>query len=215
MKTPGIRWNFSFLIIAYWNDKLIKLIAFSRIMEITEEIRKFVEEECKKETNFFGISAYKYHFVSMVKYAKKLAGETGADIEIVELAGWLHDIASILGDYENHHISGADYAEKLLMEYGYPKEKIDRIKHCIIAHRGSKDIPRETIEAECIADADAMSHFDNISSLFNLALVTRKLETEEAKKFVKEKLKRSWNKLTSRAKAIIKPKYDSAMILFE
>lgn len=184
-------------------------------MNIISEVRKYVEDECKKETNFFGMSAYDHHFVSMVKYAKQLAKETGADLEVVELAGWLHDIASILGDYENHHISGAERAEILLTKYDYPKEKIGQIKHCIIAHRGSKDIPRETVEAECIADADAMSHFDNVSSLFSLALVTRKLEVDEAKRFVREKLERSWNKLTPRAKAMIKQKYDSAMILLE
>ncbi|MEA3430242.1 MAG: HD domain-containing protein [Nanoarchaeota archaeon] len=184
-------------------------------MDIVEEVRKYVKEECQKETNFFGMAAYDHHFVSMVKYAKQLAKETGADIEIVELAGWLHDIASILGDYDNHHISGAKYAEELLTKYNYPKEKIEQIKHCIIAHRGSKDIPRETIEAECIADADALSHFDNVSSLFNLALVTRRLKIEEAQQFVARKLERSWNKLTPRAKAMIKLKYDSAMILFK
>jgi len=184
-------------------------------MDLVEEVRKYVENECKKETNFFGMSAYDNHFVSMVKYAKQLAKETGADLEIVELAAWLHDIASILGDYENHHIIGAKHAEELLKRYNYPLDKIERIKHCIIAHRGSKDIPRDTIEAECIADADAMSHFDNIGGLFNLALVTRRLEIGEAQVFVKEKLKRSWNKLTPRAKDLVKPRYDSAMILLQ
>lgn len=184
-------------------------------MNIAEEVRKYVKEECKKDTNFFGISAYNHHFVSTVKYAKILARKTGANQEIVEIAAWLHDVASILGNYENHHIAGAECAEKILKKYNYPKEKIEQIKHCIKAHRGSKDIPRETIEAECIADADAMSHFDNISSLFNLALVVRKLGTDEAKKFIKEKLERSWIKLTPKAKAIIKPKYNSAMILLK
>ncbi len=182
-------------------------------MDLVEEIREYVKKECGKETNFFGMNAYDYHFVSMVKYAKQLAEETGADMEIVEIAAWLHDIGSILGDYKNHHISGAEHAEKLLTKYNYPKDRIERIKHCILAHRGSKDIKRETIEAECIADADAMSHFDNIASLFYLALVTRKLETNESRTFVKEKLQRSWNKLTPRAKAVIKPKYDAAMLL--
>ncbi|MEK6928002.1 MAG: HD domain-containing protein [Nanoarchaeota archaeon] len=179
--------------------------------ELIESIRQFVENECKKETNIFGMSAYNYHFVSVVKYAKQLANERGADIEIVALAGWLHDIGSILGDYENHHIFGAKFAEELLLKYCYPIEKIEKVKHCIIAHRGSKDIPRETVEAECICDADAMSHFDNIVALFSLALVTRKLEVNKAKEFVREKLKRSWKKLSPLAKEIVKNKYASVM----
>jgi uncharacterized protein len=182
-------------------------------MNIVEEIRDFVKCECNKETSFFKMTAYN-HFVSVVNYAKKMAKETGADIEIVGLSAWLHDIASIQGNYENHHIVGAKIAKELMTKYNYPKEKIEKIKHCIIAHRASKDIPRKTIEAECVADGDAMSHFDNIDALFYLALVTRKLKIEDAKKFIKEKLERSWNKLTPRAKIIVKPKYDAMKILF-
>ncbi|MFH1425655.1 MAG: HD domain-containing protein [archaeon] len=184
-------------------------------MDIVEEVRKYVQEECGKESNFFGMSAYDYHFVSTVKYAKQLAKERGADIEVVELAAWLHDIASILGEYKNHHIAGAKHAEEFLTEHNYPKDKIERIKHCIIAHSASQDIPRETIEAECIADADAMSHFENVHSLFNLAMVVRKLEPGEAKEFVRRKLERSWNKLTPRAREIIRPKYEAVRVLFE
>jgi len=183
--------------------------------EIVEKVRKHMEEECKKESNFFGMDAYTHHFISVVKYAKQLAKERGADMEIVEISAWLHDIGSIYGDYDNHHVSGGKYSEKILLEYGYPLEKIEKVKHCILAHRGSRTIARETVEAECIADADALSHFDNLSSLFNLALVRRKLNIDDAKTFVRDKLERSWNKLTPKAKEIIKSKYEAAMLLLK
>jgi len=179
--------------------------------EIMEKVRKYVEAECrnknKEETNL--------HIISVVKYAGQLAKERGADEEIVEISAWLHDIGRVLGDPENHHISGGEYAEKFLLKYGYPIEKIERVKHCILAHRGSKNIARETIEAECLADADALSHFDNIFSLFNLALVKKKLNVNDSKKFVREKLERSWNKLTPKSKEIIKSKYEAAMLLLK
>jgi HD superfamily phosphodiesterase len=184
-------------------------------MDIVEEIRKYVESESHKDTNMFGINAYDGHFVGVVKYSKLLAEQTGADIEIVELAAWLHDIGSIHGDPENHHIIGPKIAEEILKRYDYPQDRIERVKHCILAHRGSKDIPRETIEAECVADGDAMSHFENIHSLFYLALVARKIEPFAARNFVRDKLQRSWGKLTPRAKELIRPKYDAAMLLLE
>ncbi|MBW2997143.1 HD domain-containing protein [Candidatus Woesearchaeota archaeon] len=180
-----------------------------------DEIRKHVKEQCMKETNFFGMNAYSYHFRTTVKYAKLLADKLGADKEIVEIAAWLHDIGSITGNYDDHHIAGAEYAEELLKGYDYPQEKIEKVKHCIIAHRGSKSIPRETIEAECIASADAMSHFDNVPGLFHLAYSIRKKNVEEAKEFVIGKLQRSWNKLTPEAKEVIKPKYESMKVLLE
>ena len=178
-------------------------------MTLPEKIRDYVKSECQKETNVFGMEAFDDHFVSMVKHAKFLAEKNEADIEIVEIAGWLHDIASIRGDYEDHHIKGAEYAEEILSKHNYPEEKIEQIKHCIIAHRGSKEIPRETIEAKCISDADAMSHFDNIGSLFYLAHTNYKMNTEEANTFVRDKLERSWNKLTPQAKEIVRPKYEA------
>ena len=56
-----------------------------------------------------------------------------------------------------------------------------------------------------------MSHFNTIASLFYLAIKVRGLNTEEANKFVKEKLERSYKKLTSEGKSLIKDKYESVM----
>lgn len=178
------------------------------------EIQLHIKELCEQDKKY-GMRAYNTHFLSTVKYAKILAEKLGADVEIVEIAAWLHDVASIRGDYEDHHIKGAEYAEKYLKEqFNYPQEKIDQIKHCIHAHRGSKDIKRETVESECVASADAMSHFDDIAAMFGLAYIGHKVtETEEAKQFVKSKLQRSWNKLIPEAKDIIKDKYEAAMLL--
>ncbi|MDD4381797.1 MAG: HD domain-containing protein [Candidatus Dojkabacteria bacterium] len=181
--------------------------------DIVKQAQEYVLRECKKKTNPFGMNAYNHHFKSVVMFAGQLATMRNADREIVLVSAWLHDIASIKGAYERHHVIGQKYAEEFLKKHNYPKERIAKVKHCIYAHRGSKDIPRESIEAECVADADAMSHFNTISSLFYLAIIVRGLETEDANTFVKEKLKRSYNKLTSIGKELIQDKYDAAMKL--
>ncbi len=182
--------------------------------EIVKLTQRYVLSECKKKKNIFGMNAYNYHFKSVVFYAKKLAETRKADLEIVLLSAWLHDIGSICGDYENHHVVGQDIAEKFLLKHGYSKEKTERIKHCIYAHRSSKKIKRETVEAECISDADSMSHFDNVPSLFFLAIDIRGLDAEEAGRFVKEKLKGDFNKLTPFGKKLIKKRYLVAMEIF-
>ena len=74
---------------------------------------------------------------------EQLAKERNADMEIVLISAWLHDIASIKGHYEDHHIIGQEYAQEFLKKNNYPREKIKQVKHCIFAHRGSKDIKRE------------------------------------------------------------------------
>ncbi len=182
---------------------------------IIEKIRKFVEEECNKPMSKYGKFPYEFHFVPMVDLAKKLAVNKNADLEIVELAAWLHDIGSIIYGRENHHITGAKIAEDELKKFNYPEEKIKKIKHCIIAHRGSNDIQPETLEAEIIMEADAMSNFENIAGIFMAAFIYENKNQREAKISVREKLQRKWNQLSLEGKAIIKPKYDAVMLLLK
>lgn len=181
--------------------------------ELVEKVRLFVEEECKKPTSKYGYEPYHFHFVPVHNYAKRLAEELGADIEVVEIATWMHDIGSIIYGRENHHITGAQIAEEKLKEWGYASEKIKMIKHCINSHRGSQSICRESKEAEILAEADAMSHLDMISDLFMVAYVTEQKSREEGRNSVRQKIINSYNKLSSNAKEIIKPKYDAAMLL--
>jgi len=186
-------------------------------MKVIEEIRKLVEKECKKDTNVFGYEIWVNHILSVVKFAKILAQKTDADQDIVEIAALLHDIASIKDEhkYAKHHILGAEEAERILKQYRYPKEKIEKVKHCILAHRASLSIKRMTKEADCVANADAITHFDNIPSLFYFVFVRRKMCVEEGTRWLRNKLQRSWNKMTLEAKEIVKNKYEASMTLLK
>lgn len=62
-----------------------------------------------------------------------------------------------------------------------------------------------------MADADAISHFDSISSLLYLAYVERKMNIEEGTAFVKEKLERRYNKLSDRSKESYRAKYQQVV----
>ena len=176
-----------------------------------EEIKELVEKACKKDTNHFGYGVWSHHISSVVKYAKLLAKKLNADEEICEISALLHDYASVINKdwYPEHHIHSARLAEEILSRYNYPKEKIESIKHCIISHRASKNIPQETLEAKIVASADSMAHFDNVHSLLYLAFVVHKKEIDEGTKWVLDKLERSWNKLIPEAKEIIREKYDA------
>jgi uncharacterized protein len=144
-----------------------------------------------------------------------LSEKLGADKEIVEIAALLHDYASIKDKsmYEEHHIFGAIEAEKVLKELNYPQDKIERVKECIIQHRGSVTLEKTTKESMCIASADAMSHIDQVPSLLHLAYCKMKLNVSEGAKWVRGKIERSWNKLCPEAKEIIRDKYESVNLL--
>ncbi|MFA6548252.1 MAG: HD domain-containing protein [Candidatus Magasanikbacteria bacterium] len=180
-----------------------------------KKIAKMVELACKQKTNYFGYGAWTHHIVSVVKYAKLMAKKINADEEVVEIAALLHDYAGIKDYklYEDHHLHGAELAERILKKFNYPQNKIEQVKHCILSHRGSKVTKKLTKEALCIADADSMAHFDSISSLFYLAFSSHKMNTDEANNWLVQKLERSWKKLSPQAKNIIKNKYKASKIL--
>ena len=181
---------------------------------IVEEIRKFVEEESKKPTAKYGYEPYEYHLIPMRNYAVKLAKKLGADIEIVEISSWSHDIGSIIYGREKHHLTGVKIIGKKLLELNYPKNKIKQVLHCILTHRSSNRLKPKTIEAKVISDADAISNFDNISGIFKAAFVYEGQTQGEARKTSRDKLSRKWNKLyLDESKKLIKPKYDAAMLL--
>lgn len=185
--------------------------------EMINELSDIVEETCKKDTCRAGYDAWVYHIQPVIKYSKQLARKLNADEEIVEISAILHDYASVKSreTHDLHHIYGVEFAEELLMNYNYPKDKIEKIKHCIYSHRGSEDIPRETLEAQIVACADAMAHFDCINSLFRLCFIELKLSTYDATNYILSKLERSWNKLMPEAKDLIKDKYEAIKMVLD
>ena len=108
------------------------------------------------------------HIKYVVQEALDLAAKYNADLEIVELAAILHDVASIakIGTRQDHHINGAEITQNILSKYDYPQNKIDKVKSCVFNHRSSKN--GIEIEDICVADADILAHFDNIPMLLKL-----------------------------------------------
>lgn len=179
------------------------------------ELNAIVETACKQPTNSFGYGIWTHHIIPVVKYAKLLASHLHADQEIVEIAAILHDYASIKSkDFvDEHHILGAQFAEEILTDRGYPMEKIAIVKDCIMSHRGSKPRPQTTPEAICVASADAMAHIDQVVSLLYAAYKEQGLGIEAGRLWVKSKLERTWNKLCPKAQEIIHDKYQAAITL--
>ncbi len=178
------------------------------------EIVKIVEEACARETNIFGYGIWTHHITQVAKNGKRLAKMFGANAEVVEIAALLHDYASIKDKslYKDHHIHSPIEAEKLLTRFGYPQEKIETVKECIAAHRGSVPTERRSAEAECLANADAMAHVEQVPSLLELAFVQHGMGIDEGTKWVKEKLERSWNKLSPQVQEMMKEKYEAALM---
>lgn len=185
--------------------------------ELEQKIYKEVKKRCQAPTNVYGIGAWSHHIKLVYDLAKKNAKMYNANQEIVALAALLHDIASVTDEKltENHHIYGARIAENLLTKENYPNEKIELIKKCILHHRASVIFPTTTNEEICIKDADAMAHFYSIPSLLSMVYREKQLSIDEGKKFVLNKLERSYNKLTEKGKKLVQKQYDAAKLLLK
>lgn len=180
--------------------------------DILEYLQNEIYSRCKKPTNKFGMGCY-YHIEAVVKNGEILAEKYNADKEIVMIAAWLHDIASITDYalYEEHHLHGARIAYELLSNLSYDASKIRIVQNCIMKHRGSVYIDKNAAEEICVADADAISHFDSIPSLLYLAYAEKQMSIEEGIQFVKGKLERSFCKLSKESKEYYKDKYHQVM----
>ena len=177
------------------------------------EIKRIVEAACAQETNIFGYGIWTHHITQVAKNGQRLAGLFKADPEIVEIAAWLHDYASVKDPalYEDHHVHGPVEAEKILKQLGYPPEKIEAVKHCITTHRGSVPSQRRSPEAECLANADAVTHIEQVPSFLYLAFVQRGMEIDEGTKWVREKLARSWHKLSPQVQEMMREQYEAVL----
>ncbi|MDD5626534.1 MAG: HD domain-containing protein [Patescibacteria group bacterium] len=81
-----------------------------------------------------------------------------ADEEIVFLSVWLHD----LGHYPiptkiDHAIRSEERSKSFLEKQNYPKDKTDKVLHCVRSHR-CRDVMPNSLEAKIIACIDSASH---------------------------------------------------------
>ncbi|MBW2968377.1 HD domain-containing protein [Candidatus Woesearchaeota archaeon] len=160
-------------------------------MEDSTCVRKVRELVCSE----FPEDDWKFHVSVVYGYAVDLAEKLSADMEIVQLSALLHDIGRLRHGGKDHDITGAQDAEKMLGDLGYPKDRIDKIAHCIRSHRGSKSEEKPaTLEAEILSNADAMAHMDVMPWFFHVR--AHKTTFEEMLAWMEKKLERTWDKMT-------------------
>ena len=183
------------------------------VTHILERVRSEVERACAAPTNAFGYGIWTHHITQVVQFGRELSERLGADAEIVELAALLHDVAGIkdVRLEPEHHLHSAAEAQQLLTALSYPPERAERVAACIVTHRASRGLVPETLEARCLASADAVAHIAQVPSLLHLAYVRKGLSVDEGASWVSAKLVRSYGKLCPEAKVLIDEYYSAAL----
>ncbi|MBC9795173.1 Pycsar system effector family protein [Sinomicrobium weinanense] len=98
------------------------------------------------------------HTQRVVKHINELVSAEGLgerESEILQIAGWFHDAGYIRGRH-NHEEESARMAEAFLQAEGYPKDKTDAVKACILITKKTGE--PENLLQKIICDAD-FSHF--------------------------------------------------------
>ena len=129
------------------------------VVEVTT--RKAAIEEWSTAAGKQKVPLYNYrfdHIKEVVELAKYVATGTDANMEVVVLAAWLHDIAKpgIGGIPAQHHgIASAEIAEEILLEEGIDLETISQVSDVIRKHVGlTIKETLEPIEAQVLWEAD-------------------------------------------------------------
>jgi len=181
--------------------------------KIKKSVIRLVRRTCTSKKNKFQSRTWECHILPVVEYSLRLGKLLTANLEVLELAAYLHDIASITNAsyVEKHHTYGAQIAKEILSKLYYPEDKIKKVTECILTHRGSIKSRRDTLEAKILASADAMSHFSNLIEMFYLAFNIHGFTTKEGVPWLKGKLERSWKKIMPEGKKLIAEDYQIAM----
>ncbi len=179
-------------------------------LEIINRSNAF-EEQTKGTKDEFNI--YREHIQYVYKYVKLLSENKNVDTEVLELSALLHDIAMTDKelDRSNHNEYGAEIAGKILKENNYPEDKIQFVIKCILNHISKRAEFRTTEEEKILVDADALSHFDSINNLYNLAHNVMELNDVDTLKFIQDKLTRDYNELSDELKYLVDEKYSKVM----
>lgn len=178
--------------------------------EIMDRSARF-EEQTKGTKDEYNI--YREHIQYVYKYVVMLSKDKNVDREVLELAALLHDISmtDMALDRSRHNEYGAEIAEQLLRENNYPEDKTQLVKRCILNHSKRRQQYRSTEEEQILVDADGLSHFDVVKTLYSLPSKVMGLSEEDSVRFVQDKLTGDYNELSDDLKYLVKEKYDRVM----
>lgn len=99
------------------------------------------------------------HFRRVYHLARQIAEGESVDNLVLLAAAYFHDIVIFPKDHPERASSSrhaAIKAREVLVEMGFPSEKLDAVCHAIESHSFSAQIAPQTLEAMIIQDADRM-----------------------------------------------------------
>ena len=143
-------------------------------MNIEKEIKNVKKDACDYFKGVFGSHDWD-HVERVYKLALHIGEKEGADLEVLKLAAYLHDIGRLEQAKTKgkvcHAEHGAKLAKEILARNGFDQAMIDRVSKCIEAHRLSVRREHKSLESKVLFDADTIDSLGAIGlgRLFSFA----------------------------------------------
>lgn len=172
---------------------------------IVDAVKEYVTGECSSSRNAFGSAFFEQHVLVVREYSALLAKALGADAEIVELAAYLHDMGAVsdFAALSRHPAAGAEIAQKVLQEQGYPAERTERVARCVMSHSSPVQMGGGLPEEVCLSNADAMSQITKPSYWLYYAFQVRQFGFAEGREWLRQRVESNWVALIPPARQLI------------
>ncbi len=176
---------------------------------LIDTTRDYVTGECRSARNAFSPAFFEEHLSVVVGYARQLGQTLGGDLEIIELAGWLHDLSAIqdFAVLPRHPAASAEIARRMLLKEGYPADRIERVATCIASHSAPVQVGNGSIEQVCVSNADAMSQIVKPAYWFYYVFNVRQFAFADGRDWLRQRVENNWTALIPQARAIIEKPY--------
>ena len=177
------------------------------------------------------------HTLRVSRLCERIGHVEGADMNVLLIAAYLHDIGRSCQDASNgavcHAEKGALMAQPIIKDLPFSKKQKENIVHCIITHRFRGNHAPKSVEAKILFDADKLDAIGAIgvarAYLFAGELGARlhspEINVEEAKSYSKDdtgyrefkvKLNKIQNKiLTGEGRKIAKERHSFMKAFFK
>jgi hypothetical protein len=182
-------------------------------VQIVEELYLLVATAFRLESKAFDYELWTDHIKSMIMMTSYLARRYGADEEIVVVAVLLHHLSFIKleKNQKEHHSNRTEETETLLSHFGYPADRIERVKKCILNQRGSEKSMNPSIEEAFMADTQALAHIRALASLFHEVYERMDVDIDHGVSRIRGKLQQDWENVSSKGKRFFMEQYETIL----
>ena len=121
------------------------------------------------------------HTLKVFNLATYLAKKEKADLQVCQVAAYLHDIGQSVSE-ENHEDISTEMAKEFLNSLKLSTKFVEKVCHAIYHHGKGRIKDAQTLEAKILYDADKLQvvGVDGFCRVFSYSIIIKKLSLSDA-----------------------------------